>query len=221
MIDPTLVHLAKVIQHGWPEKGKELESDVKPYFQHRFELHIVNGVIFLQNRIVIPVGLRCGFLDKLHDSHMEIAKTRLLARMLIYWPKWNDDIKRVCSSCEICKENQHMLPNVPKFQVNARGPGEIYGIDIAEIQGSQHIVCVDYFSCCIFKRKLANLTSTCVIDAWKDIFCDVGSPDKIISDNTRYFISEEFKSFVMDWSIEHLMSSPRFLMLMLKKQWEL
>ena len=34
MNDPTLVRLAKVIQNGWPETGKELESDVKPYFQH-------------------------------------------------------------------------------------------------------------------------------------------------------------------------------------------
>ena len=34
MNDPTLVRLAKVIQLRWPETGKELESDVKPYFHH-------------------------------------------------------------------------------------------------------------------------------------------------------------------------------------------
>ena len=34
MNDPTLVHLARVIQNGWPETGKELSNDVKPYFQH-------------------------------------------------------------------------------------------------------------------------------------------------------------------------------------------
>ena len=39
MNDPTLVRLAKVIQLGWPETGKVLESDVKAYFQHRYELH--------------------------------------------------------------------------------------------------------------------------------------------------------------------------------------
>ena len=37
MNDPTLVRLAKVIQLGWPETGKELESDVKPYFQHQYK----------------------------------------------------------------------------------------------------------------------------------------------------------------------------------------
>ena len=157
MIDPTLVRLAKVIQGGWPETSKELPIDVKPYFQHQYKLHIVDDALFYQHRIMVPVGLRCGFLDKLHDNHMGIAKTRLLARTLIYWPNWNDDIKRVCSGCEICKENQNMPANVPKFQVIAHEPGEIYGIDVAEIEGNQHLVCVDYYSCCIFERKLASV----------------------------------------------------------------
>ena len=39
--------------------------------------------------------------------------------------------------------------------------------------------------------------SFCVIEALKDIFCDVGSPDKIITDNARYFVSEEFTNFMM------------------------
>ena len=99
---------------------------------------------------------------------------------------------------------------IPKFQVNARGPGEVYGCDITEIQGRQHIVVVDYFSCCIFERQLSNLTSFCVIEPLKDIFCDVGSPDKIITDNACYLVSEEFTKFMMNWSIQHLTSSPRF-----------
>ena len=33
---------------------------------------------------------------------------------------------------------------------------------------------------------------------------------KIISDNARYFISEEFQEFTMQWSIQHITSSPRF-----------
>ena len=52
--------------------------------------------------------------------------------------------------------------------------------------------------------------SFCVIEALKDIFCDVASPDKLITDNAQYFESEEFAKFMMDWSIQHLMSSPRF-----------
>ena len=96
MNDPTLVRHAKVIQNGWPETGKELESYIKLYFQHQYELHIVDGVIFFQNRIMVPIGLKCQFLVKLHESHSGVVKSKLLARTLIYWPNWNDDVKKAC-----------------------------------------------------------------------------------------------------------------------------
>ena len=34
VVDPILVKLAKVIQHGWPDSSKELTDDIKPYFPH-------------------------------------------------------------------------------------------------------------------------------------------------------------------------------------------
>ena len=141
---------------------------------------------------------------------MGIAKTRLLAHSLVYWPNWNNDINHICSECITCKENQQMPLNIPKFQVSAKGPGEVYGCDVTDINGNQHLVLVDYFSCCIFERKLANLMSLCVVEALKDIFCDLGSPDKLITDNAHYFVSEEFTKFTTDWSIQHVTSSPRF-----------
>ena len=90
-----------------------------------------------------------------------------------------------------------MPANTPKFKVKANHPGEIYGVDVADIQGKSHIVCVDYYSCCIFERQLKSLHSSNVIQALKSIFYDVRSPDKLISDNARYFVSEEFENFVM------------------------
>ena len=103
-----------------------------------------------------------------------------------------------------------MPPNTPTFVVEAGGPGEVYGMDIGEIAGKQHLVVVDYNSCCIFECELPSLHTTAIVKALKDIFCDVGAPDKIISDNATYFKSEEFQNFVMDWSIQHITSSPRF-----------
>ena len=100
---------------------------------------------------MVPIGLKCQFLAKLHESHMGAVKSKLLARTLLYWPKWNEDIEQVCVECETCRENQHMPSNIPKFQVNARGPGEVYGCDVMEIANKQHIVIVDCNFCCIFE----------------------------------------------------------------------
>ena len=62
-------------------------------------------------------------------------------------------------------------------------------MNIAEIAGKQHIVVVDYNSCCISEQTLKSLALIDIINALKDIFCNVGSPDKLISDNATYFKS--------------------------------
>ena len=46
--DPTMIQLARIIQRGWPDTVKDVPVDIKPYFQYRYILHIVNGVIFLR-----------------------------------------------------------------------------------------------------------------------------------------------------------------------------
>ena len=171
----------------------------------------MDGVIFFQNRIVVPIGLKRQFLNKLLDSHLDVAKNKLMARMLVYWPRWNEDIDKLCAECSICHENQNMSANIPKFQVKAMYPGHIYGVDVADIgEYGQHLILVDYFSCAVFECKLKSLKSIDVIDALKDMFFDIGTPDKLISDNAKYFISDEFSKFMMDWSMCHITSLPRY-----------
>ena len=120
--DPTMIQLARIIQRGWPDIAKEVPLDIKPYFQYRYILHIVDGIIFLQNRIVVPIDLRNAFLQKMHDAHLGIVKSKLLGRTLVYWPNWNNDVETTCQNCTLCRENQSMLANVPKFQVKANSP---------------------------------------------------------------------------------------------------
>ena len=98
-------------------------------------------------------------------------------------------------SGNICHKNQNMPANVPKFQVKAMYPGHIYGIDVADIGQvhGQDLVLVDYYSCAIFECKLKSLQSSDVIDALKDMLCDIGTPDKLISDNAQYFISDDIQ----------------------------
>ena len=133
--DATMVKLARTIQWGWPESNRNLPEEIKVYFPYRYQLHIVNGIIFLQDRIVVPVGLQSKFLKRIHDIHLGIVKSKLLARTLIYWPNWNEDIANMCKECTICRENQAMPNNIPKYKVTASHVGEVFGIDVAEHQG--------------------------------------------------------------------------------------
>ena len=210
--DPTIIKLAHIIHGGWPETDKELSEDVKLYFQYRYILHIVDEIIFLQEAIVVPVSLRQLFLQKIHQAHLGIIKSRLLGWTPIYWPNCNNNVKTTCQSCDLCRKNQSMRANTLKFQVKANQTGEIYGVDVTDIHGKSHIICIDYYTCCIFERQLKSLHSIDVIEALESIFCDIRAPDKLVSDNATYFVSEEFENFMMNWSIIHVTSSPQFSM---------
>ena len=105
MINPTLVHLAKAIQQGWPESAKDLPDDVKPYFPYKFILHIVDGVIMMDGRIMVPIGLKSKFLQKIHELCLGIVRSKILAKMLVYWPNYSSGVKAMCQECDQCREN--------------------------------------------------------------------------------------------------------------------
>ena len=58
MEDPISVLLGDLILNGWPESSKDLDQELKPYWIHRFNLSIVDGIILLgEDHIVVPVTL--------------------------------------------------------------------------------------------------------------------------------------------------------------------
>ena len=120
MRDETLIKLATVI--------------------YRFTLLIMDGIVAVDGCIVVSSDLRSQFLDKIHEPHLGIVKSKLLAKNLVYWPGYSNDVKTIC---EQCRENPIMPQNVPKFHVEANEPGEIYGCDIVDIKGNQHLVVID------------------------------------------------------------------------------
>ena len=78
-------------------------------------------------------------MSRIHDIHLGIVKSKLLARTLIYWSNWNIDVTNMCKECTICRENQAMPDNVPKYTyMTASHVGEVFGIDVAE----NFILCV-------------------------------------------------------------------------------
>ena len=55
----------------------------------------------------------------------------MLAKTLIYWPGYHDDVDTICLECEQCRQNQIMPKNIPQFHVQADNPGDIYECDVA------------------------------------------------------------------------------------------
>ena len=117
------------------------------------------------------------------------------------------DIGQLIVRCEVCCENQHAPPSYNEHSVEAHFPSHIYGADLCDIEEKIH-TCVDYFSFFIWEQPLPAMQSDTVILGLKTIFSENGSPEILITDNGRSFISEDFKQFAMECSFVHKTSSP-------------
>ena len=77
--DDILNRIRDYILNGWPNSNIIKGID-KLYFNIKECLHVVDGIIFKNNRFVIPSSMRREYLNKLHEGHLGINKCKLLAR---------------------------------------------------------------------------------------------------------------------------------------------
>lgn len=84
------------------------------------------------------------------------------------------------------------------------------GTDLFEIKGKQYLLVVDYFSRYPEVIQLSLTTSATIITALKSIFSRQGIPEKVRSDNSPQYSSQEFARFASSYEFSHITSSPRF-----------
>jgi hypothetical protein len=90
--DPTLRDLVYHIQTGFPDDIRELSTALRPYHRYADSLCVVDGVILLGQRIVIPSVLRTPILNALHAAHQGVSAMRARALDSVYWP---DNVKLI------------------------------------------------------------------------------------------------------------------------------
>lgn len=160
---------------------------------------INNGLLYYEERLIVPKCLRKYVINKLHETHLGITKTKARAKQLFYFPGINSHIENYILSCPVClkfskskiKEPMlaHDIPDIPFYKV---------AMDIAEVGGQNYLIVVDYYSRWIEILKIKNKTSDSVIDVLMDLFSKFGIPSEVISDNMP-FSSVRFGEFSKNW----------------------
>ncbi|KAK3924216.1 hypothetical protein KUF71_002487 [Frankliniella fusca] len=122
-LDETEPEDPQMIEDGWPAQISKIPVDVRPYWSHKVSLHVENGILLLDSRIVVPLALRSIMLEKLHAGHSGVPKTVSRAQQSLYWPNYRTDIANFVDSCETCNKFarrkspaellQHEIPNQP------------------------------------------------------------------------------------------------------------
>ena len=62
------------------------------------------GIVLKDQRILVPIVMRSTILEKLHQGHPGIEKTKQRASQTVFWPRINEDIENLVSKCSFCQE---------------------------------------------------------------------------------------------------------------------
>ena len=193
--DPELTKLRKDLENGTNQDTK-------------YSLN--QGIIFYQDRIVIPEKLKLKILAELHSTHSGIVKMKQIARNYVYWKNINSDIEKVVNECKECAD---VKKNPPKVQLHhwedTSRPFQRIHIDYAEYQKENFLVIVDSYTKWIeaYHTK-APPNSTKTIKFLEEFFSRFGLCDELVSDNATIFKSEEFLKFTKKNGINKTYSAP-------------
>lgn len=209
--DKVLSQVIRFVQNGWPSKQNLVPEEIRPYFLHREELHVEEGIVLWGLRVVIPVNLQKQVLSQLHETHPGMVRMKSLARQHVWWPhidKQIEDCVKSCMDCCIHQDNPAVAPLHP-WSFPDR-PWQRLHIDLAgPFLKNMWLVVVDAHSKWPEVFNLGNNTSShAIIVRIRETITRFGIPETIVSDNGPQFTSAEFQKFCRSNGIRHTTSSP-------------
>ncbi len=172
---------------------------------------VVKGVLFRNDRVVIPVSLRRQLLDEIHSCHLGIQKMKQLARRYVYWKSLDKEIENIVKSCTDCARNQANPPKVSVHPWDTPSQNwERVHIDHAgQFQNHWFLIVMDA------RSKWAEVevenkapTTESTIQLLQKICSTHGYPKVIVSDNAPVFTSIEFRTFCHEHGITNKYIAP-------------
>ena len=202
--DLELQALKQTISTGWPVKRSQIPASLHPYWNFRDELTIEGGILMKNSEVLIPETLKQKYLRQIHQGHQGIEACRSRAREFVFWVNINKEIEELVQKCSLCQSQQNSTTSIQKYVSEVPPqPWHTIGSDLFYFQRIDFLVVVDYFSKYLIMRKIPNSTSSAVIKELGMIFSEFGKPQVFRSDNGPCYWSQEFRSFMQNWSIKH------------------
>ena len=208
--DPVCSKVIQYCKSKWPDK-QNVSHEMKPYFEARGMLTVdKNNLLLYGSRIVVPAILKRETLERLHSGHQGITRSRLRAKLSVWWPRISGEIERYIKQCSICSKHfknrkEPLIPTpLPEY------PWQKVASDLFQLNKYTYIVVTDYYSQYPEVSRLRDTTSKGVICYLKGIFGRWGIPEILISDNGPQFKSQEFSDFAKTYEFKHVTSSPMY-----------
>lgn len=208
--DEDLFKVHQYYQDGWPSSSKELVGEVAHFFKLRYEITHDNGLMYYNEKLIVPKKCRMHILSLAHETHLGYEKIKDKINDVFYWPGLKSDLLNLIQSCKVCQTFQkskvkdtlisHTIPEIPFLKI---------GMDFAEFGGKSYLVVVDYYSRWLEVFPVNNKDSEIVIKCCKELFARFGIPEEVVADNNP-FGSYAFNKFADLWGFKITNSSPHY-----------
>lgn len=186
--------------------------EMKQYYLCRNELVVKDNLVLKGNRLVIPKTLRKRILDSAHEHHLGIVKTKGLIRGKVWWPGIDKEIEEMIRTCMSCQATSSAVVRPTHTQSTEIPPTSWHTLAL-DIQGPYPtmdylIVLIDYRSRYPVVIQTKKIDTDHVIKGLDKTFKLFGYPMKLIADNGKQMISQEFKSYLKENGIELHSTTP-------------
>lgn len=206
--DLVIGTIYQYVVHGWPTH--KLEGEHRHFNDKKLELSTHKGCLLWGNRVVIPSSLRREVMLLLHANHPGITAMKAIARSFVWWPNLDKEIELCVQACNACQIHRNNPPKAPIQKMEGPiNPWSTLHLDFAgPFRGKVFLVVVDAMSKWVEVKIMSNQTSSETIRALRNMFATHGIPDRIITDNGRTFVSNEFRQFLWSNGIKFATSAP-------------
>jgi len=103
--DPVLQTLKNTILVGGPDRKEEVPLNIREYWNFREELTLHNGILFKNQRVIIPRAMRPELTVRAHSNHQGIEACIRRAKDVVFWPAMSKDIQEAVE--KVCAEFQN------------------------------------------------------------------------------------------------------------------
>lgn len=195
---------------------KSLPAEIRPYFRVRHELGVELPLVFRGTRLVVPKSVRERTIHLGHEGHQGLVRTTQHLRELYWWPRMDDLVHTVLSSCTTCQacDKTARTSTAPLRPVEfPGGPFQHIAVDIVGLfeHGAYDcrfaITLIDYFSKWPEVAFTLTVTTTTVMAFLASVFARKGNPCLIMTDNWPHFASSAFADFLRERGIKHVRTS--------------
>ena len=209
--DPSLLKTLVCLERQQHDNIPEDYSIYKKKLSPRY------GLVFFEDKIIVPKNLRTTIISLLHKGHPAINKMSMAARHF-WWQRITEAIQKKCDNCVPCKmAGKSIKPNIPSTEKNQlpplNKPNEEIQLDfIGPITKKNRrfyiLLSMDRFSKwpgASFCKSTESQTAVNISEQYVNLN---GIPKTIRTDKATAFTSRSFCEFCKDHQIKLIYGSP-------------